>query len=50
MGQDLADRYATRAAALLRGYHERFGGSPHLPVPVDAIADDLLGLTAMRPI
>jgi hypothetical protein len=34
-----------RAAALLRRYHERFGGSLQPPVPVEAIAEDLLGLT-----
>jgi hypothetical protein len=34
-----------RAAALVRRYHERFEGSPELPVPVEAIAEDLLGLT-----
>jgi len=33
-----------RAAALLRRYHERFGGSLQPPVPVEAIAEDLLGL------
>jgi Zn-dependent peptidase ImmA (M78 family) len=33
-----------RAAALVRRYHERFEGSPELPVPVEAIAEDLLGL------
>ena len=32
-----------RAAALLERYHERFG-DPDLPVPVEAIAEDLLGL------
>jgi hypothetical protein len=34
-----------RAAAVLRRYHERFGGSLQPPVPVEAIAEDLLGLT-----
>jgi hypothetical protein len=34
-----------RAAALVRRYHERFEGSPELPVPVEAIAEDLLGLS-----
>jgi hypothetical protein len=34
-----------RAAALLRRYHERFGGSLQPPVPVEAIAEDLLGLS-----
>jgi hypothetical protein len=33
-----------RAAGLVRRYHERFEGSPELPVPVEAIAEDLLGL------
>jgi len=33
-----------RAAALVRRYYERFEGSPELPVPVEAIAEDLLGL------
>jgi hypothetical protein len=33
-----------RAAALVRRYHVRFEGSPELPVPVEAIAEDLLGL------
>jgi predicted transcriptional regulator len=33
-----------RAGALLRRYHERFGGSLRPPVPVEAIARDLLGL------
>jgi Zn-dependent peptidase ImmA (M78 family) len=33
-----------RAAAVVRRYHERFEGSPELPVPVEAIAEDLLGL------
>ena len=32
-----------RAGVLRRRYHERFGG-PKLPVPVDAIAEDLCGL------
>jgi hypothetical protein len=34
-----------RAAALLQRYHERFGGSLRPPVPVEAIAEDLLGLS-----
>jgi Zn-dependent peptidase ImmA (M78 family) len=34
-----------RAAALLRRYHERFGGSLQPPVPIEAIAEDLLGLS-----
>jgi hypothetical protein len=34
-----------RAAAVLRRYHERFGGSLDPPVPVEAIAEDLLGLS-----
>jgi len=34
-----------RAADLLRRYHERFGGSLQPPVPVEAIAEDLLGLS-----
>jgi Zn-dependent peptidase ImmA (M78 family) len=29
----------------VRRYHERFQGSPELPVPVEAIAEDLLGLS-----
>jgi hypothetical protein len=33
-----------RAAALLRRYQERFGASLQPPVPVEAIAEDLLGL------
>jgi hypothetical protein len=32
-----------RAGALLRRYHDRFGGE-ELPVPVEAIAEDLCGL------
>jgi Zn-dependent peptidase ImmA (M78 family) len=32
-----------RAGALLRRYHQRFGGE-ELPVPVEAIAEDLCGL------
>jgi hypothetical protein len=34
-----------RAAELLRRYHERFGGSLQPPVPVEAIAEDYLGLS-----
>jgi hypothetical protein len=34
-----------RADELLRRYQERFGGSPGPPVPVEAIAEDLLGLS-----
>ncbi len=34
-----------RAAAVLRRYFERFGGSLQPPVPVEAIAEDLLGLS-----
>ena len=34
-----------RAAAVLRRYHKRFGGSLQPPVPVEAIAEDLLGLS-----
>ena len=34
-----------RAAAVLRRYHERFGGSLEPPVPAEAIAEDLLGLS-----
>jgi hypothetical protein len=34
-----------RAAALLRRYQERFGASLQPPVPVEAIAEDLLGLS-----
>lgn len=33
-----------RAGVLRRRYEERFPDSPNLPVPVDAIAEDLLGL------
>jgi len=45
MGQALAGPVRDpRAAALLRHYHERFGGSLQPPVPVEAIAEDLLGL------
>jgi hypothetical protein len=46
MGQVLAGPVRDpRAAALLRRYHERFGGSLQPPVPVEAIAEDLLGLS-----
>ncbi|MGH3005447.1 MAG: ImmA/IrrE family metallo-endopeptidase [Gaiellaceae bacterium] len=34
-----------RAGELLTRYHERFSGSLELPVPVEAIAEDLLGLS-----
>jgi hypothetical protein len=34
-----------RAAALLRRYQKRFGASLQPPVPVEAIAEDLLGLS-----
>jgi Zn-dependent peptidase ImmA (M78 family) len=34
-----------RAADLLRRYQQRFGGSLQPPVPVEAIAEDLLGLS-----
>ena len=46
MGQVLAGPVRDpRAADLLRRYHERFGGSLQPPEPVEAIAEDLLGLT-----
>ena len=46
MGQVLAGPVRDpRAAAVLRRYHERFGGSLQPPVPVEAIAEDLLGLS-----
>jgi hypothetical protein len=34
-----------RANALLRRYEKRFGGSVGPPIPIDAIAKDLLGLS-----
>ena len=46
MGQVLAGPVRDpRAAALLRRYQERFGGSLQPPVPVEAVAEDLLGLS-----
>jgi len=46
MGQALAGPVRDpRAAALLRHYHERFGGSLQPLDPVEAIAEDLLGLS-----
>jgi IrrE N-terminal-like domain len=46
MGQVLAGPVRDpRAADLLRRYHERFGGSLQPPVPVEAIAEDFLGLS-----
>ena len=36
-------------AGVLRGeYHERFPATPELPVPVEAIAEDLLGLCVVE--
>jgi hypothetical protein len=46
MGRDLPGPVQDpRAGELLARYHERFAQSPQLPVPVEAIAEDLLGLS-----
>lgn len=46
MGRDLSGPVRDpRAGEILTRYHERFAGSRELPVPVEAIAEDLLGLS-----